>query len=229
MKKILILQPIYGNRERAIRSLQALIDNELKDLEVKIEISVTPEKWAEITLFGEDEEVSANFLLNLYGTPVEQAEPGKTYRGFVRAIREDAILVNIGCPLRLEAGELKALGTGNPEQVAARFGIIPHMPVEVEILESNGLRARFTKKQLDLFWSWKKAGTDRVIVNATTRSELKAALKRTGHGRDIYEIERLGLMEHAVVCKEDTDGPGIVAAIGPYLKSEIGVVIGSSR
>jgi len=45
-------------------------------------------------------------------------------------------------------------------------------------------------------------------------------------GRDIYEIERLGLLEHAIVCREKTDGPGIVAEIGPYLKSEMGVVIG---
>ena len=104
------------------------------------------------------------------------------------------------------------------------------MPVEIEVFEANKkIKARFTKKQLDLWWSWKKASTDRVIVNAATRSEIKSAIKKTGHGRDIYEIERLGLLEHAIVCRENTDGPGIVAAIGPRLKSEMGVVIGDAR
>ena len=230
MKKIVILQPIYGNRERAINSLKALVENELKELEVKFEISVTPDQWAEISLEGEDEEVSGNFLLSKYGTPADRAEAGKAYRGFILAAEDDALLVNIGIPVRIEAGELKALGSGKAKQLAARFGLIPYLPAEIEIIESKGDRpkARFSKKQLDLWWEWKKAATDRVTVNAATRSEIKSAIKKTGHGRDIYEIERLGLLEHAIVCREKTDGPGIVAAIGPYLKSEIGVVIGSS-
>ena len=230
MRTIVILQPLYGNRERAIRSLKALIDNELKDLEAECVISVSPEGWAELKLEGEDEEVSANFLLSRYGSPVKKAEAGKSYKGFVRAVEKDAILVDTGCPVKIRAEGLKGLGMGTPEQLASRFGIIPFLPVEVEILESKKeVIGRFSKEQLDRFWTWKKAGTDRVIVNAATRSELKSAIKKTRHGRDIYEIERLGLLEHAVVCRENTDGPGIVAAIGPYLKSQIGVVIGKSE
>ncbi len=230
MKTIVIFQPIYGTRERAIRSLKALIDNDLKDLEVEFEISVSPEGWAELKLEGEDEEVSANFLLSAYGSPVKKAEAGKHYKGFVRAVEKDAVLIDIGCPVKIGAEGLKGLGGGNPEQLASRFGIIPFLPVEVEILEDKKeVMGRFSKEQLDRFWAWKKSGTDRVIVNAATRSELKSAIKKTRHGRDIYEIERLGLLEHAVVCREKTDGPGIVAAIGPHLKSQIGVVIAKSE
>lgn len=230
MKKVAILQPIYGNQERALNSLKALLDNELKELEVKIEISVTPDHWAEISLEGDDEEVSGNFLVSRYGTPADKAEARKVYRGFIQAVEDDALVVNIGIPVRVEASELKALGNGKPGQLAARFGLIPHMPAEIEILESTADRpkARFSRKQLDLWWEWRKAGTDRVIINAATRSEIKSAIKKTGHGRDIYEIERLGLLEHAIVCREKTDGPGIVAAIGPLLKSDMGVVIGGS-
>lgn len=230
MKTIVILQLIYGNRERAIRSLKALIDNDLKDLEAECEISVSPEGWAELKLEGEDEEVSANFLLTTYGSPVKKAEVGKLYKGFVRAMEKDTILVDIGCPVKIGVRGLKSLGGGNPKQIAARFGIIPFLPVEVEVFEDQKeLMGRFSKEQLDHFWAWIKSKTDRVIVNAATRSELKSAIKKTRHGRDIYEIERLGLLEHAVVCRETTDGPGIVAAIGPLLKSQIGVVIGKSE
>ncbi len=80
-----------------------------------------------------------------------------------------------------------------------------------------------------MWWKWKKASTDRVTVNGATRSEIKYSIKKTGHSRDIYGIERLGLLEHAIVCRENTDGPGIVASIGPFLHSEIGVVIGDAH
>jgi hypothetical protein len=231
MIKVVTLQHIYGkNRDRMAGLLKTLVENELKNLEVKVEISITPENWAEYTLEGEDEEVSANLLVSRYGTPAKKAEPGKVYMGFLQAFGEDAFLVDIGIPVRIEAEELKALGSGKPKQLALRFGLIPHLPVEVEIIEANkNVKARFTKKQLDTLWSWKKAATDRVTVNGVTRSEIKRAIKKTGHGRDIYEIERLGLLEHAIVCQEKTDGPGIVAAIGPYLKSDLGVVIGDGR
>lgn len=231
MRKVVTLQHIYGkNRERMAELLKNLVENELKDLEVKVEVSITPENWTEFSLEGEDEEVSENILTSRYGTPVKKAEHGKVYMGFLQAFPEDAFIVNIGTPVRVEAEELKALGNGKPKQLASRFGLIPHLPVEIEVFEANKkTKARFTKKQLDLWWSWKKASTDRVIVNGATRSEIKSAIKRTGHGRDIYEIERLGLLEHAVICRENTDGPGIVAAIGPRLKSEMGVVIGDSR
>ncbi|AAM04871.1 TPA: DUF2110 family protein [Methanosarcina acetivorans] len=231
MEKVVTLQHIYGKkRDRMAELLKSLVENELKELEVKVEVSITTENWAEFTLEGEDEEVSANLLKSRYGSPANKAELGKVYLGFLQAFTEDAFMVNIGIPVNIEAEELKALGSGKPKQLASRFGMIPHLPVEVEVIEANKeIKARFTKKQLDLWWGWKKASTDRVIINAATRSEIKSAVKKTGHGRDIYEIERLGLLEHAVVCREKTDGPGIVAAIGPLLKSEMGVVIGDSH
>lgn len=231
MIKVVTLQHIYGkNRERMTDLLKTLVENELKDLEVKVEISITSENWAEFSLEGEDEEISANFLISRYGTPAVKAEAGKKYLGFLQAFGEDAFLVNIGIPVKVETEELKTLGSGKPKQLASRFGLIPHLPVEIEVFEANKkVKARFTKKQLVIWWNWKKASTDRVIVNAATRSEIKSAIKKTGHGRDIYEIERLGLLEHAIVCRENTDGPGIVAAIGPRLKSEMGVVIGDAR
>ncbi|MFY9201618.1 MAG: DUF2110 family protein, partial [Methanosarcina flavescens] len=129
MIKVVTLQHIYGkNRERMAELLKTLVENELKDLEVKVEISITPENWAEFTLEGEDEEVSANLLTSRYGTPAQKAEPGKVYMGFLQAFLEDAFLVNIGIPVRVEAGELKALGSGKPKQLASRFGLIPHLP-----------------------------------------------------------------------------------------------------
>jgi hypothetical protein len=51
MIKVVTLQHIYGkNRERMAELLKTLVENELKDLEVKVEISITPENWAEFSV-----------------------------------------------------------------------------------------------------------------------------------------------------------------------------------
>jgi hypothetical protein len=231
MIKVVTLQHVYGkNREQMTGFLKTLIENDLENLEVKVDISITSEKLVEVFLEGEDEEVSANVLISSYGTPAVKAEHGTKYMGFLQAFLEDAFLVNIGIYVRVETEELKAMGGGKPKQIASRFGLIHNLPVEIEVFETKkGIKTRFTNKQLDLWWKWKKASTDRVTVNGATRSEIKYVIKKTGHSRDIYGIERLGLLEHVVVCRENTDGPGIVASIGPYLQSEIGVVIGDAH
>jgi len=70
MKKVVTLQHIYGkNRDRMAELLKSLVENELKDLKVKVEVSITPENWAEFSLEGEDDIVSANLLTSRYGSP----------------------------------------------------------------------------------------------------------------------------------------------------------------
>ncbi|WP_455429630.1 DUF2110 family protein [Methanosarcina horonobensis] len=81
--------------------------------------------------------MSANLLVSRYGTPAEKAEPGRIYIGFLQAFPEEAFVINIGIPVQVEAEELRALGSGKPKQLASRFGLIPHLPVEIEVLEVN--------------------------------------------------------------------------------------------
>ena len=226
MKSIILLLKIYGSHDRAVRSFEAVIANDIKDIDASTQIHVTNDGWVQIEITGDDDEFCANYLLTKYGAPVKEVEVGKVYKGYIYSIGEDGITIDIGIKVNITLDGLKPLGTGDVKQIASRFSIIPHLPVSIEIVKvGDDTKVCFTKNQVDLWWKWKKSGTDRVIANATTRSELKAAIKKTGHARDIYGIERIGIMEHAIVCREKTDGPGIVADIGPLLKSELGVII----
>ena len=226
MRSIILLLKIYGSRDRAVHSFEAVIANDINDIDASARIHVTSDGWVQIDITGEDDEFCANFLLTKYGAPVKKVEVGEVYKGYIDSIEEDGIIVDMGTKVNITLDGLKPLGAGDVKQIASRFGIIPHLPVSVEIVNVDGeTKMCFTKKQVDLWWKWKKSGTDRVIANAATRSELKAAIKKTGHARDIYGIERIGVMEHAIVCRENTDGPGIVADIGPLLRSELGVII----
>ncbi|MDW7733557.1 MAG: DUF2110 family protein [Methanolobus sp.] len=224
MTSLQLLVKIYGNTERAIHSAQVLMDNELKDLDATANYSVSKDGWLTLEISGEDEEFAANFLADKYGRPVQKVATGEVYKGFIHHVDDCRIVVDIGVPVTVPGNKLGVLGTGNAQQIASRFGIISHLPVEIEINDAEGLIGSFTKKQVDILWNWKKSGFDHVVANSVTRSELKAAIKRTGHARDIFGIERLGLMEHLITCRENTEGPGIVAAIGKFLNGELGVI-----
>lgn len=226
MKSIILLLNIYSRYDRVVRSVESVIANDIKDIDASVEIHANSDGRVKVDITGEDDEFCANYLLSKYGSPIKKAEAGEVYKGYIHSINENGIVVDIGIEVIITLDELKPLGTGEVKQIASRFGIIPHLPVTVEIVKVDGdTKMCFTKTQVDMWWKWKKSGTDRVIANSVTRSELKAAIKNTGHARDIYGIERIGIMEHAIVCREKTDGPGIVADIGPLLRSELGVII----
>lgn len=219
-----LLIKIYGNRERAIHSAEVLIENELKELDASAKFSVNDDNWFAVDVTGEDNEFASNFLMQKYGTPVTEIVKNETYHGLIRQIHDEEIVIDVGVLVAIPRKNLNMLGNGTAKQIAARFGMIRHLPVKVEITDEKANEGAFTKEQVDLWWNWKKSDQDRVIANSVTRSELKAAIKKTGHARDIYGIERLGLMEHMITCRESTDGPGIVAAIGKLVKGELGVV-----
>ncbi len=228
MNKITLCIKVYGNEKKTVDTISVTIANELKELAVKAMITVSEDRWTVVEIEGEDEEFASNLLIRQYGTPTSIPEEGNVYKGFIDAIEEDRIVVDIGTKVSIASENMQYLGTGSARQIAARFGMIRYLPVEIEIMnDPSKLQGKFSKYQADIWWQWKKAGHDRVTANNITRSELKAAIKRTGHARDIYGTERLGIMEHAIVCRETTDGPGIVAAIGRLVPSELGVIIGS--
>jgi hypothetical protein len=83
---------------------------------------------------------------------------------------------------------------------------------------------RLADAERDRLFDWRR-GAGRVNVNSATRSEVRATVNRAGHADDIVTVERLGLLEHSVVCAEGTDPPGLLAAIGPHLRAELLCVI----
>jgi hypothetical protein len=212
----------YGDIEKANKAFQATLENKLKSLNVNI--TVDSHKWMKVTLTGKDEEFAANYLVSIYGTP-HKLNTGDIITGRIANIDEHSIKVDVGLKFAfVPKGNLKRLGAGTPQQIASRFGFVEQLPVEVRV---TGIReAEFTKQQIDTFWKWKK-GTDRVIVNGATRGQIRSVLKRTGHLRDTNRIERLGTLEHSIICKKGTDAPGIISDIGPYLKSDLGCIRGS--
>ena len=79
---------------------------------------------------------------------------------------------------------------------------------------------RLADEERDRLFDWTR-GSGRVNVNSATRGEVRATVNRAGHAQDIVTVERLGLLEQSVICRDDTDPPGILADIGSYLPAEM--------
>jgi hypothetical protein len=215
-------------RERALDALRSLVGNAVGDLDVEYTVGVRHDDFAVVTLEGEDETVARNLLREEWGEVTPDFEAGETYVGTLESWDEDGFVLDAGEEVRIPADQL-GLGQGTPVQIVERFGLVQHMPLRFvyggEDPETDEERPhRLADEERDRLYEWTR-GSGRLNVNSATRGEVRATVNRAGHARDIVTVERLGLLEQSVVCKDETDPPGLLAAVGDYLPAELRCVI----
>jgi hypothetical protein len=208
--------------ERALDSLDSLVANTLDGLEVEWTTGLRDDDFPSVTVSGEDAAVARNLLAEEWGAVTPHREPGETYVGTLDAWDEDGFVLDAGEPVRVPADEL-GLGAGTPSQIRTRYGLVQHTPLG--FVEGDEGPARLADAERDRLYDWTRAETGRVNVNSATRAEVRATVNRAGHAEDIVTVERLGLLEQSVVCRPETDPPGLLADIGPHLPAEMLCVI----
>lgn len=206
-------------RERSLKSLRSLVDNQVGELDVTVDIDLRDDGFPIVTLDGPDATVAENVLGEEWGVIPETFEHGETYVGTLDSWDEDALVLDAGREIRIESDQL-GLGPGGADSVRTRFGLVQHMPLQFVYDEPP----RLADSQRDQLYDWQR-GNGRVNVNSATRAEVRATVNRAGHAQDIVTVERLGLLEQSIVCTEDTDPPGLLAGIGEYLPSELLCVV----
>ena len=227
-------------RERSLDSLESLVANQLADLDVEYTVGVRRDDFVVVTVEGEDEVVAQNLLREEWGEVTPDFRAGETYVGTLESWDEDGIVLDAGEDVRIPASEL-GLGQGTPIQIVERFGLVQHMPMQFvygdadansDGGEGNGGDGddeapghhRLADEERDRLYNWTR-GAGRVNVNSSTRGEVRATVNRAGHAHDIVTVERLGLLEQSILCREETDPPGLLASIGGYLPAELRCVI----
>ncbi|UPW00209.1 DUF2110 family protein [Halorussus gelatinilyticus] len=224
-------------RERSLDALRSLVANEIEDLDVEYTVGVRHDDFAVVTIEGDDEVVARNLLREAYGEVTPDFEPGETYVGTLEGWDDEGFVLDAGEEVRVPADEL-GLGQGSPVQIVERFGLVQHTPMKFVYggdaggdgddsesdTDGETNAHRLADEERDRLYDWTR-GAGRVNVNSATRGEVRATVNRAGHARDIVTVERLGLLEQSIVCKDETDPPGLLAAIGSYLPAEIRCVI----
>jgi hypothetical protein len=208
-------------RTRALDSLRALVDNAVGDLAVEYDVGVRDDDFVAVTVEGEDATAARNVLAEEFGVCEPQLRDGETYRGTLESWDDEGFVLDAGHGnrVRVPAGEL-GLGPGTPAQVRERFGLVQHVGLRFVA----GDPPRLADEERDRLYDWRR-GPGRLNVNSATRGEVRATVNRAGHARDIVTVERLGLLEQSVVCREGTDPPGLLAAVGEYLQAELRCVV----
>ncbi|WP_225334329.1 DUF2110 family protein [Halomicrobium urmianum] len=211
-------------RERALDSLTSLVADRLADLDADVDVGVREDDFPSVTVEGDDATAARNLLGEEFGEVVPEHEAGETYVGTLEAWDEDGFVLDAGFgnQVQVPTDEI-GLGQGSPEQIRTRFGLVQHVPLEF-VAGDGDEPARLSDDARDELYEWTR-GTGRVNVNSATRSEVRATVNRAGHAEDIVTVERLGLLEQSIVCREDTDPPGLLASIGQYLPSELLCVV----
>jgi hypothetical protein len=84
-----------------------------------------------------------------------------------------------------------------------------------EVNEEKGqIDAVLTEKQLDVYANWTGSLLDRLLILGASLDEVRSVLDKKGISRDVADIESLGMLEHAVLCKLGTDAVGLIPRIG---------------
>jgi len=208
-------------RRRAMDSLESLVGNELDELDVEFTVGLRDDDFPSVTVTGEDAPVARNLLEAEWGAITPHREAGETYVGTLESWDDDGIVLDAGEDVRVPADEL-GLGPGSPEQVRTRFGLVQHVPLR--FVEGDEEPNRLADAERDRLYEWTR-GTGRVNANSTTRAQLRATVNRSGHAQDIVTVERIGLLESSIVCRDGTDAPGLLSDIGPHLEAELLAVV----
>jgi hypothetical protein len=208
-------------RSRALDGMEAMVDDDLGDLDVEWTVGVRDDDFVSVTVEGPDATVARNLLRERWGeVPTDgRLTDGDTYVGTLESWDDDGFVLDAGVRVRIPTAEL-GLGPGSPAQIRDRFGLVQHLPLEFVA----GDPARLSDDERDRLYDWSR-GRGRVNVNSTTRGEARATVNRAGHAGDIVTVERLGLLEQSIVCAEGTDPPGLLASVGQYLPAELKCVI----
>ncbi len=237
MKIITILEKSYGvHKNAALNAFRNYLSTELEGLEVQSKkIYSHSHNWITIELEGEDEDAAYNLLQHYYGTTCHFDEletgqirkgkliqTGKYGYGFFIDIGIDSIKRIDGfLPLFALRRQL-----AKDEKIPLRklyelYAFLDNISLKIRIESIDRFKRKIevslSEEQINTFKKWVNSKLERLVVGGVTKHHLKKIIIQSGHLRDIVSIDRLGLLEEMVVCKQGTNAPGILSEIGSSL------------
>jgi hypothetical protein len=237
MPTVTLLAKIYAGSQLGFVGKSLKSKTEGLRVEAK-RIEHTPRGWIKLEISGEEENVALRYLaeeIGLCPERLENVDKFSTIKGRIMNLNlsNERLYVDVGVfsPDIVDAAiplhNLQAqLADGRKialKKCAELFGFCENLPLITRIVsvdrEKNSIEAELAEKQVKQYADWTKSLLDRLIVLGVPQFEVRSALERAGFARDIVEIEPLGLLECAVVCKLGTEAAGLIPRIGRRLRN----------
>lgn len=203
---------------------------------LKVDWEIKPhEEWLTLRSKGEDSEAFLNMLKEKFGeAPVSHSkiERWDVQRGFITGAGRVGfgVYVDLGIveparkdalyPLHRMRAQLADGAARSSRDILLENGLSDYFPLSVIVTDIQGekLSVELTDKTRDLFLSWKKLPFDRVVVTGIDRDRLEKVVYDSKLEIDVIRVQGLSLLVQCLVCKIDTDAPGIIAKVGRHLK-----------
>ena len=219
---------------RGPRPVWNVLSGDARGLKVEWEISA-PQQWLQVRVRGDDAEAFLNLLVEKYGeAPVQRSkiERWDVLPGFITGSGRVGfgVYVDVGIleptkkdalyPLHRMRAQL-ADGVGkSSREIIYENGLADYFPVDVIVSELDGdkITVELADRTRDQLHQWKRLVFDRVITVGVDRDYAEKIVKTANLGLDVIKIETLSLLVHCLVCKFDTDAPGVIAKIGNRLR-----------
>lgn len=237
MNTLELLIPVYRKlNQRFKNSLLWFLKARVKELDVEITVKKVTEWFTKVKLQGNDTKTASLFLKKQFGnkTHISKLSKGKEYAGNLIKIEQKTVIVDIGLrnpryyitiPFKeITKKILDEKTKSSPQKMFQCFGIQQYFPFYVtpKVLfptkKKKYLRGSPGSETVTLLQEWLNLPYNRVLVYGETRGKIKKALSKSGHGKDILNIERLGFLECTIICKKGTSAIGLIPEIGPFLK-----------
>jgi hypothetical protein len=219
---------------RGLKPAWNILSKHAEGLRVDWEIA-SPQQWLQVRARGEDAEVFLNLLRERFGeAPVlrSKVERWDVRKGFITGSGRVGfgVYVDIGIlePTRKDAlyplHRMRAqLSDGAPKsshEILQEQGLADYFPVEVIVTELQGenITVELADRTRDQLLWWNRLLFDRVIAVGIDRDYAERIVQSANLGLDVIKIETLSLLVQCLVCKLDTDAPGVIAKVGNRLR-----------
>ena len=211
-----------------------VLSREASGLRVDWEIA-SPQQWLQVRARGEDAETFLNLLREKFGeAPVlrSKVERWDMHKGFITGSGRVGfgVYVDIGIlepsrkdalyPLHRMRAQLADGASKSSREILQDQGLADYFPIEVVVIELQGenVTVELSDRTRDQLLWWNKLLFDRVIAVGIDRNYAEKIVQTANLGLDVIKIETLSLLVQCLVCKLDTDAPGVIAKIGNRLR-----------
>jgi hypothetical protein len=211
-----------------------VLSKEASGLMVDWEIA-TPQQWLQVRARGDDAETFLNLLREKFGeAPVlrSNVERWDIRKGFVTGSGRVGfgVYIDIGIleparkdalyPLHRMRAQLSDGASKSSREILQENALADYFPVDVIVTEFQGenITVELSDRTRDQLLQWNKLLFDRVIAAGIDRDYAEKIVQSADLGLDVIKIETLSLLVQCLVCKLDTDAPGVIAKIGNRLR-----------
>ncbi len=200
------------------------------------------DKRFEIEISGPEEVFVFNLLKKEIGTIIsfDELQKGMLCRGTMVDIGKVGFGIFVDCAIKSpDADVLMPLHSLRKQlcndkkrslsEIINSYDFIDKFPVWVKIKtfskEEKKVSGVIASETLNLYQKCLQENIEGVFISGESKGQIKKALIRTGHLRDIVSIERFGFLENIILLRKGTQSPGIISDVGSLLeKSKISAI-----